>query len=194
MTPSIYPAADPPSPATAVPRPPVPPALYRWPKAVQSAALLRGTAVRCGPGIRLASWPDSPSVRATAIGAFGAEDRVATHLTAAWIWRAAPEPGEPLEFSVSRGRGHWRDPRQDLLLHEYRLGPTDIVHLGSFAATHPVRTLYDLLRATRFDAPQRFACRMLLTHFVGGRAHFLETLPERRRPHHGRILNRLAEL
>ncbi|WP_449279876.1 hypothetical protein [Leucobacter sp. GX0328] len=179
---------------TRAPLPPIPPRLHDWPVAVRSAALLRGIAVRCGPGIRLVSWPDTPSVRAAAIGDAFTIDRVAAHRTAAWIWGAVRGPGARLSFIVTRGRPNNLGSETGVALHQYRLGASEVVAIGPYAATSPRRTLYDLLRGAEFSNEHRLACRMLLTHAIGSRESSLAELPMRRRPNERRIIARLREL
>lgn len=172
----------------------MPPRMHDWPVAVRSAALLRGIAVRCGPGIRLVSWPETPSVRAAAIGGSFAGERVAAHLTAAWIWGAARTPGERLSFIVQRGRPHDLYAEAGIVLHQYRLGADEVVGVGAYPVTSPRRTLYDLLRGAEFSHEHRIACRMLLAHAIGSRDVFISALPARRRPNERRILSRLREI
>lgn len=175
------------------PAPPKPPRLDRWPPAVRSAEVLRGTAVRCGPGLRLVSWPETPAVRASAIAA-ELSGRIGVQLTAAWIWGAARDPGARLEFSVPRGLPLPGTASSGVVLHEYRISEHETVRVGGFLVTSPVRTIYDLLRAPRFEAAERLACRVMLAYLVAGRSGFLDALPQRKRPFHDRVLRRLEKL
>ena len=177
-----------------IPSPPAPPSLHLLPHAVRSAELIRGSAVRCGPGIRLVSWPETPSVRAAALGERLGTNRIAAHLTAAWVWGTAEEPGTPLEFIVRVGRAHQLEPRSGIRLHQYNLDTEDIVFCGGRAVTSPSRTLYDLLRADVFTHTQRLACRMLLAHHLGSRDSWLTQFGARGRPYAARVRQRITAI
>lgn len=176
------------------PTPPVPPALHLWPAAIRSAELLRGSAVRCGPGLRLLSWPETPSVRAAALGDALTSNRIAAHLTAAWVWGASRDPGRSLEFIVRRGRAHFSSPLIGVVLHQYKLLGSEVVLCSGRAVTSPSRTLYDLLRAPLFLPQHRVACRLLLTHFLGGRADWAASLTEAHHRVDPRLLRRLESV
>lgn len=176
-----------------VPAPPIPPRLDRWPAAVRSAELLRGAAVRCGPGVRLISWPETPAVRAAAISRAFEHDRVAARLTAAWIWGAAREPGTPLRFIASRGRLLGDVMRAGIAVHEYRLEGSEIAEVGGLSVTTPVRTVYDLLRAPHLGRRELVACRCLLGR-NGVRAGLRAFIAARSRPYDERVRLRLEDL
>lgn len=150
--------------------------------------------VRCGPGVRLVSWPETPTVRATAIGDDFTPARVAALLTAAWIWGVTREPNEQLEFVVLRGRTHDLRQFSAVALHQYQLDQADISRLGPFSVTSPKRTLYDLLRGHSFDRKHRVACRLLLARLERGRSALAAEFPLRHKPYETRMRRRLASL
>lgn len=149
---------------------PNPPTLEHLPSSVIHAALLRGDIVRCGPGVRPIGWPETPRVRAHALTL--APGRVASHLTAAWVWGAARHPGVPLHATVTDRRR--RDPVRDaaLALHHRPCPELDLVRFGATAVTTPRRTLIDLLHEPGaedgFPQTARIACRLLSRSTPGG--------------------------
>lgn len=179
--------------AATIPRPPTPPRFDDWPQAIRSAELLRGTVVPCGPGLRLAAWPETPTVRACALRPVFHSGLIAAHLTAAWIWGAARHPGIPLEFITRSGKlrdGFGENPPR---LHRYRIEPDDTVPLGELFVTSPSRTLFDLLRAETFSRRSRLACRVLLA-FAPHTGRALRDRLERHgasHPYHRRVVTRL---
>ncbi|MBO9520856.1 MAG: type IV toxin-antitoxin system AbiEi family antitoxin domain-containing protein [Nocardioidaceae bacterium] len=110
-----------------------------------------GRVVRLVRGVYLdASRPCPPSVRAEALAMAVGSERVACGLTAAWVLGAGRpalayaagvpggDPGGPLPLEM-RGR------------RERRLGPDEMVRVGSVLATAPVRTAIDLARRLDLD-------------------------------------------
>lgn len=160
---------------------PLKPALPRfdhWPEAVQFAEHLRGTLVRCGPGFRGAGWPDTPRVRAAALGAWLTPDRIAVRMTAAWVWGACREPGRPLEFStVGRRRPTHRGTAPDIVLHQFAYAEPELQRLDEgLVVTTPEQTACDLLRVPGpFPLSHRVAVRLLGCMSEGG----IETIRER---------------
>ena len=145
------------------------PALEAWPEAVRSAELLRGTVVRCGPGVRPIAWPDTPRVRLAALapwlGSF-----IAVGLTAAWVWGAARTPGPVLECSTADRKRPPATQPPGVRVRQLALAGGDIVQIGRGRATTPTRTLCDLLRAdTPASTVERVACRLLLSGLSDGR-------------------------
>lgn len=134
-----------------------------WGQAAVWVELRRGTLVPLGPGVRLAYWPLSPKVRATALAPWYTKDLAACLDTAAWIWGAC-RWGEALPaFTVlgcgrpSASTGRLRE------IHEFSLNGKDTRRLNSFAVTTPLRTAYDLLRDPGlFTFERRVACRLLV--------------------------------
>lgn len=161
---------------------PDPPRYDLWPEAMRSAWQLTGALVRCGPGFRGVGWPETPRVRLSAIANCLDRDRVATHLTAAWVWGAAREPRNPLQVSMRAGRRRPTELRPELRVYEMRLTEADTETFGSFAVTTPLRTALDLLHDTEsFGLRETVACRILLGS-CGGSAAAAQHLAEHRRP------------
>lgn len=132
--------------------------IHRWPTALVSAARLQGTLITTGGGLRPAAWPDTPYTRCAILQEFLTPRFVAIDITAAWILGAADLPGEPLRFSTARGRVPPTLTHPDARFSEYALSPAEILHLGQFKVTLPVRTAFDLLRAhVTFSSPRRSA-------------------------------------
>lgn len=174
---------------------PEPPRFDGWPPAVISAAVLRGTLVRCGPGVRGIGWPETPRVRALALAPWLSRRRIAVHLTAAWVWGAARSPGHPLTVSMPNGHREGPGTRPDRVTLHLRCGPEDIEGFGPCAVTTPLRTLVDLLHAG--DALSRHravACRLLVPLVPGGVDAVRARLASRRRPHRRAATERLARL
>lgn len=163
-----------------------------WAPAVQSAELLRGTLVRCGPGRRLVGWPESPRVRALALSPWLTDQRIAVRLTAAWIWEAAASPGHPLRFAMRDGRRATRSPSPAFTLQQFRMQSGDVVQLDDFMVTSPLRTLFDLLRSSG-DAGRehRVACRLLLARIPNARAQIQDRLLNGGRPYRVIAMDRL---
>ena len=190
-------------PATAVFSPPLvgqreapsPPRFDLWPEALRSAELLRGSLVRCGPGVRGAGWPETPRVRLAALAPWLEHGNVATHLTAAWVWGAARRPGPRIEVSVRIG-GRRRAPNSEWLrIYELRYAETDIHRFGDFGVTTPLRTVLDVLhRDAALATAERVACRLLVSLIEGGPATVLKRLTEHRRPGRRMALERLSRL
>lgn len=178
-----------------VPPPPRPPRYDLWPVAMRSAARLHGALVPCGPGYRGVGWPETPTVRAAALAEFLVDGRIATHLTAAWVWGAARSPGHPLRVST-RGRRRITLPTTEhLRVAEARLAPQDVTSLGDFAATTPLRTMLDLLHDPEdFGPAELLACRLLSQRVPGGWAGVVEHLAAHRRPYRRSAERRVARI
>lgn len=147
------------------------PSLTAWPLTVRSAETLRGTLVRCGPGVRLAAWPETARVRAAALEPWFHQHRVAIRLTAAWIWGATRNPGTPLRFATQNGRRAEPVNRALVTLQQLRFHEGEIEQLGDHAVTSPLRTLLDLLRdPDPLPHEARVACRLLIPLVPGGEA------------------------
>lgn len=175
------------------PLPRIPP-VYRWPIAVRSAEALRGTLVRCGPGLRLAGWPETSRVRATALAPWYTEHRVAVKMSAAWIWGASRHPGRPLRFATLGGRRAEMVSSSILILQQLRFATDDVIYLDKFAVTSPLRTALDLLRdPDEFDATTRATFRLLLPLLHGGRRTVETALIEGPQAYRNVALERLRE-
>lgn len=176
----VFPQLAPPLPREGLPDPP---RYDLWPPAVRSAWRLSGALVRCGPGLRGIGWPETPRVRLAAIADWLGHDRIASHLTAAWVWGAVREPRDPLQVSMLAGRRRPLASRADLRVYELRYGAEDVERFGPFQVTRPMRTALDLLHDPEvFGRREAVACRLLLLA-DGGTAAMARHLAEHRRPH-----------
>lgn len=170
-----------------------PPNFDTWQVTLVSAALLTGTLVRCGPGVRAVGWPDTPLARATALAPLITGRYVAVEQTAAWIWGAMDSPGTPLTLSTRVGRVPQAD-QDHLARKQFRLAPDDIAQLAEHTVTTPERTAYDLLRAPdRFTTPRRVACRLLILRCEHGLAPMLDRMHRSSRAEKARIRHHLFE-
>lgn len=159
---------------------PDPPSIVHWPPAVRSAELIRGTLVRCGPGLRPVAWPDTPRVRLAALAPWLGRDRVPTHLTAAWIWGAAAHPGSPMQLAVRGGTRRPEFTPRDVHVRSLSFGADELTLFGSYAVTSPVRTVCDLLRTRQNpDLATQVACRLLLRLIPGGHSVVLAAIASR---------------
>lgn len=171
------------------------PRIDRWPVCVRSAELQRGTLVRCGPGLRLAGWPETPRVRLAALAPWLTPGRVAILSTAAWVWGAARSPDHRLEFSARHRQSLDALANNRVHFRQLRLEPSELTQLGDFAVTTPERTILDVLRlAPRFTQQQRSACRLLILHAALSRTTLLSSLNAAPRAHRERARTRLLAL
>lgn len=167
----------------------------RWPVALRAAERLRGTLVPCGPGLRGIGWPDTPRVRLAALGGWLGQRRVATLTTAAWVWGAAREPGDPLRLSTARRGRHTDAPSREIRVQELCLSPVDVTALGGFAVTTPLRTAADLLHDPEgFDRAHEVAVRLLGAQIEGGLPALAARLADHRRPHRRLAIDRLRRV
>lgn len=160
-----------------------PPRYDLLPRAVQHAMRLRGMLIPCGPGMRGAAWPDTATVRLSALAPYLEGGLVAAYLTAAWVLGAAPDPGSPVSVAAGAGRPRLPAPHGTKRF-ELRFEEGEVLTLGDFAVTCAKRTILDLLhREQPFGAPEREACLALLP--LSGLSHssLLVLLKARRRPH-----------
>lgn len=170
------------------------PCFDHWPAAVRSAERLRGTLLRCGPGVRGVGWPETPRVRAAALRPWLDADHVAVRLTAAWVWGVCREPGHPLEFStLNRRRPERRTPAPGVSVHQFAYAHHE---LSAFApdlrVTTPAQTACDLLRNPEaFDRAHLVAVRLLIRMIPGGSDQLRTTLRNGRAQYRAVALRRL---
>ena len=148
----------------------------------------------CGPGLRSVGWPETPRVRLTALAPWLTGGRVATHLTAGWVWGAARAPGHTLQVSA---RAHRRRDAQNtewLRIYELRYTEADTKRFGDFSVTTPLRTVLDLLYDDGFGRAERIACRLLISLMADGRAAVSTHLDTHQRPRRRLARQRLAAL
>ncbi|MCB1274496.1 MAG: hypothetical protein KDB25_08935 [Leucobacter sp.] len=182
-------------PSTASPVPPHPPRYDRWPVAMRSAARLHGALVPCGPGFRGIGWPETPRVRANALAEYLIGGRVATHLTAAWVWGAARDPGRPIRVSTAGRKRVIVALTEQCRIAQLRLTEGDIHAFGEFRATTPFRTVLDLLHDPEgFGLADEVACRLLVARVDGGWAAVDVHVRTHRRPGRGLARERLDRI
>ncbi|MFF8817955.1 hypothetical protein ACF07D_08165 [Leucobacter sp. NPDC015123] len=146
---------------------PSPPRVDHWAPALRSAALLTGTLVRSGPGLRPVSWPDTEKSRCAALGGLLLERYAAAEQTAAWIWGACRSPGPRMRLITLRGRApagfELVGLRRLASISHFRLVEGDIARIGEYGVTSRSRTVYDLLRSPEpFTAARLVAARLLM--------------------------------
>lgn len=172
----------------------LPPRYDLIPRSVQNAMVLRGDLVRCGTGVRGIAWPDNSTVRLTAIAPFLFDDRIASHLTAAWVWLAIPELPEPLHIATSPKRGHairFLNSR----VAQLTFGKNDVTQLGSFSVTTPHRTAFDLLHSPSAQSPIEFnALQQLVTSLPDRGEALSEQVALERRPYAQLARQRIATI
>lgn len=155
----------------------MPSAFVRWSPAIRSAERLRGSLVRCGPGVRGIGWPETPEVRLQAIGEMLGSGRIAIGCTAAWVWGALRDPGIPLDSAMPNRQRPPHECRVGVRVRQLRIEAEHIVALGDRLVTSPLRTALDLLRAEEPLSPAvRVAARLLALTVPGGRAQLSELL------------------
>lgn len=174
---------------------PDPPRYDLWPEAMRSAWRLSGALVPCGPGVRGLGWPETPRVRLTAIAAWLRGGRIASHLTAAWVWGAARDPGYPLQVSQLPGRRRPPEAVPGLRIYDLRGAGPESHDFGGLAVTTPPRTVLDLLYdPSGFGAREAIACRLLLRLTEDGGAEISRRIETHRRPHARLARERFAAL
>ncbi len=139
------------------------PPVDHWPAALKSAASLQGTLIAVGPGFRPAAWPDTSATRCAALGSLLTPKFAAANLTAAWVWRACPDPQSPLSFITRQGRVPPLMQIPGVELREFTLADGELTYIGEFAVTSPLRTAFDIVRAeSSFTKFRVTVCRRLL--------------------------------
>lgn len=172
----------------------MPPRYDLIPRSVQHAMILRGDLLRCGTGVRGIAWPDNPTVRLTALAPYLLGDRIASHHTAAWVWRATSELNEPLQFATTPKRGH-SNQQAHCRLAQLTFSNEDVACLGHFMVTTPLRTAFDLLHEpSDSGAAVLEVTRQLLALEPHQAAALSERLARGRRPYTRLARRRLATI
>ncbi len=111
-----------------------------------SAARLDGDVVELGEAYIPADAVETRGLRAGSLAEVLGDSLAATHLTAAWIHGALPDP--PARHTVQRavGRRLHRVPDRRLVYRDLAVDPADLVRLGGVWVTTVIRTLADLSR------------------------------------------------
>ncbi|MHA3683253.1 hypothetical protein ACXR2T_11850 [Leucobacter sp. HY1910] len=166
-----------------------------WAPAVVSAELARGTLVRCGPGVRLAAWPETREARAEALLRVIGGQLMPVLLAAAWVWGSARSTGSPIVCALRAGARPKLKHQPLFQVHEYRYPAHDLVHCSNLLLPSPLRTACDLVRIpAEFGAPLRAATRLLVLREGISRESWeraIQAGPGRNRV---RALRRVAEL
>lgn len=172
----------------------VPPKINHLPRAVLSAECLRGNLVRCGPGYRHISWQECPAVRLYAIGDRIGHKTTASGKTAAWVWGAMESDGVHVHANVLPSV-RFPSETNNVELSFCRLQKTDVVSIGEYFVTTPLRTLLDLLYFEDPITPELLtACKTLLTLIPGGAKTVRIQLQNKRHPKRSAAMLSFAEL
>lgn len=172
----------------------VPPKINHLPRAVLSAECLRGNLVRCGPGYRHISWQECPAVRLYAIGDRIGHKTTASGKTAAWVWGAMVSDGVHVHANVLPSV-RFPSETNNVELSFCRLQKTDVVSIGEYFVTTPLRTLLDLLYFEDPITPDLLtACKTLLTLIPGGAKTVRIQLQNKRHPKRSAAMLSFAEL
>jgi hypothetical protein len=110
------------------------------------AARLDGDVVELGDAYIPADAVETRALRAGSLTGLLGDTLAATHLTAAWVHGALPEP--PAAHTVQRAvpRRIHHSPRRNLVYRDLAVDPTDLVEIGGVRVTTQLRTLEDLCR------------------------------------------------
>jgi len=120
-----------------------------------TAACLDGHLVDLGEGYIPADAVETAALRAASLGELLGADLAATHLSAAWIHGAIPEPPSrhTVQRAASRRLHHVLGRR--IVYRDLQVDPDDLIRIGGVWVTSPPRTLADLARIS--DAPYEAA-------------------------------------
>ncbi|MDY0909759.1 hypothetical protein [Microbacterium sp. CFBP9034] len=146
-----------------------------------TAARLDGDVVELGDAYIPADAVETRALRAGSLTGILGETLAATHLTAAWIHGALPEP--PVRHTVQRAvdRRLHRVPVGHLVYRDLAVHPADLELIGGVRVTSAVRTLADLARVGD-DAHAR-AARLLSEDRAGLRDEAIARLEQASLPH-----------
>ena len=164
-----------------------------WSPPVQSAELARGTLVRCGPGVRLAAWPESAEVRAQVLRRVIGDTLMPVLMSAAWVWGCARDPGTPLVCATKGSTRPKLEATGPLRVHEFRYPQRHLAQCGDTVLPNPTRTACDLVRLSAELTPEVVvAIRLLVLQAAVSREAWelaLRSCPSR---HRVRALARIA--
>ena len=165
----------------------------RLSRAELSAARLDGDLVELGEAYIPADAVETSGLRAGSLAGVVTASLAATHLTAAWIHGALPDP--PARHTVQRASAHRRKhtPDHRLIYRDLAVDPADLLRMGGVWVTSATRTLADLSRVD--DEPHARAAMLLAGSTPGlteGAIRWLEAHPSL--PHRRAALTRLRGL
>lgn len=111
-----------------------------------TAARLDGDVVELGEAYIPADAVETRSLRAGSLTGVLGDTLAATHLSAAWIHGAIPDP--PAKHSVQRAvqRRLSRDPARHLVYRDLMVDRRDLATIGGVFVTTTIRTLVDVSR------------------------------------------------
>lgn len=175
-----------------------PPAFSLLPPSIISAELRRGSLVRCGPGVRGIGWPDNAVVRASTLlpPDAGEHELAVAAYSAAWVWGAEWQTGQPTLYSTLNGMRFLRRIGAPVRVREYDIDRSHTVMLAGVRITSPPRTAYDLLYLDE-DEYERFglsSLRSLLEREARLPKDLATRYHERNRPYRRRAEARLDEV
>lgn len=124
--------------------------LFYLPGAVLSqpelnAARLDGLVSEVGAGYMPADIPETGGARVTALGPFLLPGFAASGPTAAWVHGVGNTPPSRHHFQRAIDRRPRISAVRDVVVHESKLAPTDIVMVANVPVTSMLRTLTDLV-------------------------------------------------
>lgn len=168
---------------------------FDLPLAELTAARLDGELCRLGDGYAPIDIPDSPAHRAASLRP-GLHDRIiAEQHTAAWIWGAVDRMPQPARFAVAIGARVGRVLGGAALVREVVIGPEETASVAGLTVTTPLRTALDLVRASRFGAPEEDLVVELARRAGFGVADLRTAIESRRNlPHKHEAETRLRRL
>lgn len=166
-----------------------------WAPTVVSAELAHGTLVRCGPGVRLAAWPETSETRAEALSRVIGARLMPVLFAAAWVWGCVRDPGSPIVCALQKGARPKLNSRSDVQVHEYRYPERELVRCGVLTLPGPLRTACDLLRlCPRFTLEVRVTTRLLLLRADASSQALVSAIHEGPGRNRVRALRRISEL
>lgn len=115
------------------------------------AARLDGLLVELGDGYIPADLPDDAGARAAAIRHILPPGYAASGPTAAWVHGVADSPPSNHHLQRAADRRPRIERRSGVTVHETRLPPADLLHIGRVPVTTLRRTLSDLVLASSRD-------------------------------------------
>lgn len=125
-----------------------------------SAARLDGDVVELGDAYIPADAVETRGLRAGSLAGLLGDTLAATHLTAAWVHGALPEPPNVHTVQRAVARRIHRVPVRHLQYRDLAVDADDLELIGGVRVTSPLRTLVDLCRVGD-DAHTR-AARLLI--------------------------------
>lgn len=158
-----------------------------------TAACLDGHLVEVGEAYMPADAVETAALRAGSLATILGRKLAATHLSAAWIHGALPDP--PARHTVQRAsptRLHHVIDRR-LVYRDLQVAPEDLLRIGGSLVTTPERTLADLARQS--DAAHLRAAQQMVASGIASAGDAIGWLRTHgRRPHKRDALALLARL